>query len=82
MPAVRATDVMGMRVTAEPALRLEESDVVGTGEEVGSGRPETPAPMTPTDGRRAPAAAPGDGEAEPMADIGPLVLASKMSTFV
>src|ERR1035441_10510547 len=37
-PAVRAGDVVGVRVTAEPVLRLEDSDAVGAREEVGSGQ--------------------------------------------
>ena len=36
--AVGVGDVVGVRVAAEPVLRLEEGDVVGAGEQVGSGQ--------------------------------------------
>jgi methanogenic corrinoid protein MtbC1 len=50
-PAVRAGDVVGVRVTAEPVLRLEDRDVVGTGKEVGSGQAGD---SRPDDGKRRP----------------------------
>jgi hypothetical protein len=42
LPAIRVGDVVGVRVAAEPVLRLEEGDVVGAGEEVGSGQAGNP----------------------------------------
>ena len=35
-------DVVGVRVAAEPVLRLEKGDVVGAGEQVGRGEPGDP----------------------------------------
>ena len=42
LPAIRAGDVVGVRVAAEPVLRLEKDDVVGAGEQVGRGEPGDP----------------------------------------
>ena len=42
--AVRVGDVVGVRVTAEPVGRLEDGDVVGAGQEVGSGQAGDPCP--------------------------------------
>ena len=41
-PAIRVGDVVGVRVAAEPALRLEKGDVVGAGEQVRRGQAGDP----------------------------------------
>ena len=41
-PAIGIRDVVGVRVAAEPLLRLEEDDVVGAGEQVGGGQAGDP----------------------------------------
>ena len=41
-PAIGVSDVVGVRVAAEPVLRLEEGDVVGAGEQVGRGQAGDP----------------------------------------
>ena len=81
-PAVRAADVVGMRVTAEPVLGLKDGDLVGAGEKVGSGQAGD---SCPDDGNRrppAPAAVPCSWEAEPVAVAGPLVRESILLAFV
>ena len=42
LPAIGVGDVVGVRVAAEPVLRLEEGDVVGAGEQVRGGEPGDP----------------------------------------
>ena len=41
-PAIRVRDAVAVRVATEPALRLEEDDVVGAGEQVRRGEPGDP----------------------------------------
>ena len=41
-PAAGVADVMGMRVSPEPVLRLEQGDVVGAGKQVGGGKSGDP----------------------------------------
>jgi hypothetical protein len=42
LPAIGVRDVVGVRVATEPVLRLEKGDVMGPGEQVGSGQAGDP----------------------------------------
>ena len=80
-PAIRAGHVVGVRVTAEPVRRLEENDVMGAGEKVGSGQSGD---SGPDDGYRGPPRA-VDGARLPSADLaavaGPLAYGSMSVNF-
>ena len=80
-PTIGVADIVGMRVTAEPVLRLKDGDVMGAGEKVGSGQAGD---SRPDDGNRRPRArsCAMPWEAEPVAAAGPLARESILSAFV
>jgi hypothetical protein len=82
LTAIGVGEVVGVGVAAEPVLGFEKGDVVGAGEQVRTVSPETPAPITATDGRGASTAVPCSWGAEPAAVAGPLARKPMMTTFV